>query len=61
MLELIGEDCQGQASEVLSVGRGDEIQDASVYVVPWGIHRKKSIGSRQNPVNERGIWGWSCA
>ena len=61
MLELIGEDGQGQSPKVLPVRRGNEIQDVGVYLVLWGIHRKNSIGSRQNPVNERGIWGWSCA
>ena len=61
MLKLIGEDGQSQGSEVLPVRRGNEIQNVGVYVVSWVIHREKSIGSRQNPVNERGIWGWSCS
>ena len=60
LLELIGEDIQSQGVEVFPLRNGDEIQDASVYVVVLGIHGKKSIGSRQPPVNERLTRGWSC-
>ena len=58
--ELIGEDIQGQGVKVFPLRRGNEIQDASVYVVVWGIHGRKSIGSRQPRVNERLTRGWSC-
>ena len=60
LLKLMGEDIQGQSVKVFPLRRGDEIQDAGVYVVSRGIHGKKSIGSRQPPVNERLTWGWSC-